>query len=161
MKRRLMLAVALILAAPAAVQAQEAASEEEAWLDLMRADIRAEKTSIVRQAMNLNAEQLTAFEPLYAEYEGELAMIWDSHLELLDRYAATYQNMDDATANELAEWAMELEVQRVQLLRETFRAMSDAIGPVNAARFIQVENRIDLLVNLEITSRLPLVQVTN
>jgi hypothetical protein len=159
MKKMLMMLALALLVVPVAAQAQQGmTAEEEAWFDLIRADIRADKASMVRQAMNLNAEHLTAFEPIYADYEVELKQIWDSHLELIEAYAASYEDMSDEVANTLAEWAMELEVQRIQLLKETFRTMSDAIGAVHAARFIQIENRIDMLVNLEIMSQMPMLQ---
>jgi hypothetical protein len=159
MTKILMIAACTLLALPVAVQAQEGTTaEEEAWFDLIRTDVRAEKATLVRQALDLNAEQLTAFEPIYEEYEGELKLIWDSHLELIETYAAQYETMTDEQAEELGEWAMELEIQRIQLLRETFRTLIEGIGAVQAARFIQVENRLDMLVNMEIMSELPMLE---
>jgi hypothetical protein len=35
--------------------------------------------------------------------------------------------------------------------------MSKALGPVTAARFTQVENKIGLLIDLQISSQIPLV----
>ena len=115
------------------------------------------------EALSLTEEKAAVFWPVYEEYEAELKMIWDSHLELIEAYAASYDNMTDELANTLAEWAMDLEVQRIQLLRETFRTMADneAIGAVTAAHFIQVENRIDMLVNMEIMTELPMLQPVN
>ncbi len=157
--KKLILVGALLVVAPGVVEAQE--TEEQAWLDLIRADIRTEKEALVRETMGLTGAADAAFWPIYAEYSEELNMIWSSHIELIEAYAEAYGMMTDETASDLAEWSMELEVQRVQLLKETFRALADHedIGAILAARFIQVENRIDLLVNLEITTRLPMLEL--
>ena len=152
MKKILMIAACALVALPAAGQAQQS-----------RTDVRAQKATMVGETLSLTEEQSAAFWPLYQEYEGELKMIWDSHLELIEAYAASYDNMSDEVANTLAEWAMELEIQRIQLLRETFRTMADneAIGAVTAAHFIQIENRIDMLVNMEIMTDLPMLEPVN
>jgi Spy/CpxP family protein refolding chaperone len=164
MKKILMIAACALVALPAAGQAQQSMTDEErAWFDLIRTDVRAEKAAMVGETLSLTEEQGAAFWPLYQEYEGELKMIWDSHIELIEAYAASYDSMSDEVANTLAEWAMELEIQRIQLLRETFRTMADyeAIGAVTAAHFIQIENRIDMLVNMEIMTDLPMLEPRN
>lgn len=161
MKKILMLAALVLLALPAGLEAQQGMTDEEAaWFELIRADMRGEKRSFVEETLALPDDVGAAFWPLYDEYENELKMIWDSSVELIEAYAASYENMSDEVANELAEWAMELDIQRVQLLRETFRKMADNpdIGAIHAAHFIQVENRIDMLVNLEISTHLPMLQ---
>lgn len=164
MKKILTIVACALVALPAATSAQQSMTDEErAWFDLIRTDVRAQKAALVGEALSLTEEKAAVFWPVYEEYEAELKMIWDSHLELIEAYAASYDNMTDELANTLAEWAMDLEVQRIQLLRETFRTMADneAIGAVTAAHFIQVENRIDMLVNMEIMTELPMLQPVN
>jgi hypothetical protein len=160
--KKILIAVAFALVGlPATGQAQQGMTDEEqAWFDLIRADIRSEKEALVRGSMGLEGVADAAFWPLYAEYSNDLRLIWDSHIELIEAYAASYDNMTEDVANTLAEWAMDLEVQRIQLMKETFRKMADNpdLGAVHAARFLQVENRIDMLVNLEITAQLPILE---
>jgi hypothetical protein len=164
MKKILMIVACGLVGLPAAGQAQQSMTDEEqAWFDLIRTDVRAQKAAMVGEALSLPADKAAVFWPLYEEYEGELKMIWDSHLELIEAYAASYDNMTDEVANTLAEWAMDLEIQRIQLLRETFRKMADNenIGAVTAAHFIQLENRLDMLVNMEIMTALPMLEPMN
>ena len=159
MKKILMIAACALVGFPVGSVAQESLTEEEAaWFDLIRADIREDKAEFVGEAMSLSVDEAAVFWPLYEEYEAELKLIWDSHLELIEEYAANFEGMSDEKANELGEWALDLEVQRIQLLKETFRTMSDDMSAVTAARFIQIENRIDMLVNLEIMSELPMLE---
>lgn len=161
MNKILMVLAWAIVALPASGRAQQAMTDEErAWFDLIRADIRTEKEGLVRETMALEGAADAAFQPIYAAYSEDLKMIWDSKIELIEAYAADYGTMTDERASTLAEWAMDLEVQRIQLLRETFRELADHpdIGAVDAARFIQVENRIDMLVNMEIMTELPMLE---
>lgn len=161
MKKILLVLVWAIVALPASARAQQAMTDEErAWFDLIRADIRSEKEGLVRETMALEGAAEVAFQPIYDAYSEELKKIWDSKIELIEAYAADYDTMTDERASTLAEWAMDLEVQRIQLLRETFRKLADHpdIGAVEGARFIQVENRIDMLVNMEIRTELPMLE---
>lgn len=159
MKKLLLLAAVTLMALPVGAMAQ-ITDEEAAWLDLIRADIRVEKEALVRESMGLTGPADTAFWPLYAEYTEDLRLIWTSRVELIEAYAVAYEGMTEEVASELAEWSMDLDVQQIQLLKETFREMADHedLGAIHAARFIQVESRIDLLVNLEITAALPILE---
>jgi len=44
-------------------------------------------------------------------------------------------------------------------LREKyFKKVSKAVSPKSAARFVQVEDRVDMLLNLQLAANLPMVQ---
>ena len=66
------LGVAVIMLTLPAVQAQE-----ETWLELLRADLRADKTAIVTVAMGLSDDEGTIFWPIYRDYEVAVSSIND------------------------------------------------------------------------------------
>ena len=123
----------------------------------MRSDIRARKVEVVTEAMQLTGQEAAAFWPIYREYELELSKIWDGRLALISTYAKRYETMTDAVAQELAERYFELETRTVRLHRDYFREIGDAVSPRTAFRFTQVENRLDLLISVQLASQLPLI----
>ena len=52
----------------------------------------------------------------------------------------------------------ELEKRRTKLKKKYFKKFEKAVSAVVAAKFIQIENQINLLVDLQIASELPLIE---
>ena len=142
-----------LLAAPAAAQD----SAQSPLLEMTRTDFKAQKTAIVTAAMQLNEQQSAAFWPVYREYDAELTRLWDRRIELLRSYGQSYRAMTDDKAKELAQGFLRVDDQTVDLREKYFSRMSRAVGPILAARFLQVENQIALLVQLQLAAELPLI----
>jgi hypothetical protein len=152
MKRSIVaLAVAALVAGPAVAQ-------ESPLLELVRSDFRTQKVAIVTAAMQLNDDQSSAFWPIYRQYEAELTALWDQRLALIRDYGQSYETMTDEKAKQLAQDALRLEEQQVKLRKKYFDRMSKAVGPVLAARFLQVENQIAALVSVQLAEEMPLIR---
>jgi hypothetical protein len=65
--------------------------------------------------------------------------------------------MDDSTANNLAERALTIQKKKLELLEKYYEKIKRATSPVIAARFLQVEHQISLLLDVEIASKMPLL----
>ena len=80
---------------------------------------------------------------------------WD-HKSFCEDYKFNYKTMDDNTANNLAERALTLYKNKLDLLHNYYEKIKKATSPVIAARFLQVEYRISLLLDADIASQMPL-----
>jgi hypothetical protein len=129
------------------------------YVGYARADMREDKVLIINQAMNLDKSDpdYDAFWHEYYPYEAELKKINDDRLQLIRDYEFNYGQMDDKTANNLAERALKIREKKLKLLKEYYERIKRATSPVIAARFLQVENQIGLLVDIEIASKMPLL----
>jgi hypothetical protein len=124
-------------------------------LEETRADMRADKVEIVKNAMNLNPQQADKFWPVYRDYEYEVQKLNDRRIKLVKFYAEKMNNMTDKDAKELAQKFFDLENDRTDLRRNYFDTFRKATDAVTAAKFFQVEHRLDLLVDLQIASAIP------
>ena len=79
-------------------------------------------------------------------------------MSLIKDYADSYNTLDDAKADELAGRMIKFEEARTKLKAEYFPKFKKAIGPKQAAKFLQVDNRLNLLVDLQIASAVPIIQ---
>jgi hypothetical protein len=145
-------------AAPPATEAQKA--NIDAYVALLRADVAAQKTAIMGQLMDLNDDQGAKFWPIYREYDFELQKLNDKKLAGIQFYAKNYDTMTDEKADELAELALELENQRNELKKAYFDKVRVQLGGILAARFLQIENQLLMVVDLQIASSLPIVSST-
>jgi hypothetical protein len=149
-------------AKPAAPQKPAALSNEDmnlrAYMELLRTDVRKQKANIVGQVMQFDADEAAKFWPIYKEYDGELARIGDSKLAMIKKYAENYETMTDAVADQLIRDAIQIDRQRHDLLVKYYGRMKDALGGISAARFLQVENQVLMLIDLQIASSLPVIR---
>jgi hypothetical protein len=129
----------------------------QAYIDLMRANVRDQKAEIMGSVMELNAADAAKFWPIYSEYDTELSKVNDLRVANIKEYAANYSQMTDEKADELIQNAMTFRKQRSELLAKYYGKVKDALGAVTAARFAQVEDQLLLIIDLQIASSLPIV----
>jgi hypothetical protein len=142
-------------AASAEADAQE--KNMQAYIDLLRKDVRQQKTEIMGAIMVLSAEDATKFWPIYSEYDVALTKLNDQRVENIKEYARAYDQMTDEKADELIQKSLAYQKQRAELLAKTYDRVKQAMGGVKAARFAQIEQQLLLIIDLQITSSLPVV----
>src|SRR5262249_10240791 len=99
-----------------------------------------------------------AFWPIYREYDVELSALNDERVKLIADYAKSYDAMTDAIADRIAKAALDLEGRRNALKLKYYERVKGALTPKQAARFLQVENQLLLLIDLQIAALLPIVE---
>jgi hypothetical protein len=163
-KKTIPLAAALALTvgvSMASAQAESDAAKKRADLDrlveLMRKDVRAEKADIVAKTMELDADQAAAFWPVYKQYEAEAKALGDERLAVIQDLAEHFESLNDAKAKGLLERSLNVEEKRVALQRKYADEMLKVLPAKVVARFFQVDSRINNLINLEVSSQIPLV----
>jgi len=129
-----------------------------AYVELLRSDLRTQKVAIITEVMAFTEEEDAKFWPLYRQYETELAKINDDRIKGIKEYADNFDKITDELADRLVRAALSLEERRNALKLQTYERLKSALSPKTAARFLQVENQILLLLDLQIASSLPIVQ---
>jgi hypothetical protein len=124
-------------------------------INAMRADLRADKADIIKEAMQLKPNEAQAFWPVYKEYEAALTKANDDLVSLVKTYASDYGSLSDAEAKDLTQKALDYQQRKLDIRKKYFPIFSKATSPLTAAKFYQVENRLELLFNLKLASELP------
>lgn len=152
-----------LLAGVAPAQQQSKTSDRdlnlEAYIELMRSDVQTQKVAIITQVMNFDDADSAKFWPIYREYQFELSKLGDARLALIKDYADHYADLSDEKARELALGALDLEGKRTELKKKYFDRFANALSAKTAARFFQVENQLLMLIDLQVSSMLPVVPV--
>jgi hypothetical protein len=141
---------------PATTESQD--TNIRAYVELLRLDVRAKKTAIFTEIMQFNDQQAAKFWPIYSEYDIDLQKLNDQKLAGIQEYAKNFGNMTDEKADELAKLALELENKRNDLKKTYYEKVREQLGGIIAARFLQVENQLLMVIDLQIAASLPIVQ---
>lgn len=146
--------------AVAAVNPEDVSSAEmniRAYIELLRTDVKKSKSQIMGDVMLLDADQAAKFWPAYQKFQAELSVLGDRVVALVRDYADHYDSMTDDVADKLANEILGIERQRNQLKKKYYDRMKDELGAITATRFLQVENQLERLVDLQIAAQLPIV----
>jgi hypothetical protein len=127
-----------------------------AYAELLRSDLRAQKVAIITEVMQFTEAEDAAFWPVYRQYETDLAKINDDRIALITEYSTSYEALTDASADRLAQNALALEARRHALTVSYYDRFKSVLPPKTAARFLQVEHQILLLLDLQIAASLPI-----
>jgi len=134
------------------------AFSQEAYLELLRSDLKANKVAVITAVMDFSDEEADVFWPVYREYELELSKLGDQRVALIKDYAQNFDTMTDAKAKELVEKSFDLKKKQNDLLKKYFKKLDKVMPTTRAALFAQIENQIQMMVDLQIASELPLFE---
>jgi hypothetical protein len=148
-------AVAALALAASAAQAQQSA---ESWVELMRQDVKTQKVAILTAVLDMDEATSEAFWPIYREFDLEDSKLDDQRLALIKEYAATYDNLDEMKSKSLSDQFFKLKDSRNSLRKKYFDKVKKATTTSLAARFMQAQNQMDLLIDLQIAQNLPLLE---
>jgi hypothetical protein len=146
--------ILLMLMAGTAVYAQEV----DSFIELLRSDVKTEKKAIITEAMQFSDQEAAAFWPVYRNFEFELDKLGDAKLALIKAYAENYDTMTDAKAKELVDKTFKFQEQRLSVKKKYFNEFSKVLSPTTAAKFMQLDNQMQLLIDLQIATELPLAK---
>jgi len=149
MKKYIICFVILMMSAPVFAQ--------EGFMELIRSEVRTNKIAVFMVTMDLTRREEKKFWPLYRKYEKEMSRIFDMRFELIRDYAENMETMTDEKADDLASRALLIDALRQDLREDAYFILSDELSPTIAARFLQVDKQINLLIDLEIIQEIPLI----
>lgn len=150
----LVLGIAILLAAGAATAQDDA----DKYIEMIRQDLQTGKTAYMTEGMQLTSEQGDVFWPIYREYSNKLSAIGDKRIALIKDYAENWENMTQDKAAEIMKQSFKNRKDQLGLLEKTAKKVAKELDPIMAGRFVQVENALNLLIDAQLMSEIPLFQ---
>lgn len=136
--------------------AAEGMSESD--FELMRSDIRSKKAALIADRMKFTDREAAAFWPVYRQYEADLAAINDKKVSIMKDYMTRHQALTDQQAKQLAEDVFDVDQKTLDLRTKCFGALEKALPPKTTVRWLQLERRLQLLIDAQIAKDLPVIQ---
>ena len=144
-----------LLATPATAQDKGGAERTSAeWLALIQAD----KKAIVAKSMDLTADEAAKFWPLYETFQRELAVPQNAVTRALLDYIAAGHTLTDANAKRIVEETLVARKEEARLREKHFRQLLKVLPAHKAARYMQIENKIQAVVAYEGAKAVPLAR---
>lgn len=148
----------LVLLIPAMfAQAADVKPLTDSDIQLLRSDVQGEKNKVIADTMVFTDSESAAFWPVYRDFARDQQVIGDDRVKLIKDYAQHYDSIDDAKAKEMSQRMMNIDAKIINLRRDYWPKFEKALGARRAARFYQVDNRLSMMINLQLASEIPLI----
>jgi hypothetical protein len=125
---------------------------------LLRKDLRSMKKQLIAANLTLTDGEATKFWPVYEQYSLDLGKINDARTAVIKEYANGYGTLTDEQADNLIRRWLDADISAAQLRQKYVPIVRTVLPGKKAATFFQLERRISMLVDVQLTSQLPLVQ---
>ena len=140
---------------PSAGTQPSSASDND--IRMLRGDIQAQRKQIIAANMPLTPDEATKFWPLYDQYRQEASKNGDERWALIKDYATNYSTMTDAQAQEYIKREAANEQNVIALRMKYVPIFEKVISAKKTALFCQIDHRVDLMVQLQLASQIPMV----
>ena len=165
-----LLLVGLCLAGSSIAVAQDTSSQASAagnaaitdqQLALLRRDIRSIKKQLIAANLTLTDGQATKFWPVYEQYSAEFGKVNETRSAVIKEYADGYGQLTDEQADNLIRRWLDTDIAAAQLRQRYVPIFRKVLPGKQAATFFQLDRRISMMIDVQLTSQLPLVQSQN
>ena len=128
-------------------------------ISLLRQDLRAKKMQVIGQNMSLSDTEAEKFWPIYNHYVKDLQEVNNQKYALLKQYAEMWATMRDEDALIYVRHWLEVDGQAQALRLKYVPVVSQVLPGKKAATFFQLDRRLNMIIDLQLLSQIPLAHV--
>ena len=139
---------------PTAPQAPPLTVEQ---IEKLRAEVRAGKSDLIAKNVSLTSDEAAKFWPVYKQYDAAAKALNDKRFELLKKYLDAGDKADPKMATDLVKASLQRDLDLAKLRIDYAPRFAKVLPKEKAARFIQVERALTLIVGAKLASMVPLL----
>lgn len=126
-------------------------------LELVRSSYRTDRQALVAETLQLSESESSVFWPIYKSYRADMDKLGDGLVKLVLEYADVYPDVPDDRAQQLLKDYTALEEKLASKRSWYFKRVGKALSAAKALRWAQLENRMDLILRLQLAGAVPLM----
>jgi hypothetical protein len=117
-----------------------------------------ERRIVFAAELLLTPEESDGFWPIYNEYAEEIDEVGNLRVQFITDYAANFDTMTNEKAEGLLDDYFDYSKKLLDTRRKYLRRYKKVLPTTKVARFYQVENKLDAILNFNLAAQIPLVQ---
>jgi len=130
----------------------------EEYVELLRkGNVWDEKAQLLGTVLQLSPDDAAKFWPIFYEYNAELAKLQESMRANIEVYIREYSQLTDEKSDQVIKAALDHRKKQNELLARYYEQVKQTLGAVTAARFLEIEQQLLLIIELQLLSSLPVV----
>jgi hypothetical protein len=143
------------------LMAQEAQPATNADIDMRQARILLNfgREDIVREDLRMSEDEGSLFWPVYDLYQSDLQVVRDQYSDLLTAYLAAYRagTVTEEMAEQVIDDYLTIQGEILKIKEKYLKDFRKSLPARKAARFYQLENKIELELEAQLSQIIPLI----
>ena len=127
-------------------------------LNLLRQNLRSQRKQLIAANLKLTEAEATKFWPIYDQYTTELIAINDKKFALIQDYADNWGKLTNEQSLMFARQWLDSDIATAQLRQKYVPIVAKVLEGRKTATFFQLDRRIAMMMELQVSSQMPLVQ---
>jgi hypothetical protein len=156
---KIMTALLLFFLLASSLPAQQAMTlEAQREINISRKLINDKRNTALAFNMKFTQEEKEKFWPLYREYREAMASVGDKRLAVIVEYANNIDSMTESLAKKLLDQSFAVEKEAIKVKQKWVGKFRQILPQTKVVRLMQIENRMDAMVDLKIAEGVPLME---
>jgi hypothetical protein len=127
-------------------------------MDLLRKDLRSKRKQLIAANLKLTDTEAAKFWPVYDQYVTELIAINDKKFGLIQEYADNWGKLTNEQSLLFTRNWLDMDIAIAQLRQKYVPMVAKVLEGRKTATFFQLDRRIAMMMDLQVSSQMPLVQ---
>jgi len=140
------------------MQAQSLSSEAKSDIAISRALINDKRNTALAFNMSFTDQERDAFWPLYREYRVAMNNVGSRKLDVIIDYADHVDTMTEARAKRLLDQSFAVQKEAIKVKEKYVRRFRRILPQTKVVRLMQLENRMDTMIDIKISEGIPLME---
>ena len=157
MKTLIALLLCFIVVSPLAAQ-QSVTVQAQRQINIARKLINNQRNTTLAYNMSFTQKEKEKFWPLYREYRKAMATVGDKRLAGILDYVDHIDTMSESKAKQLLNQYFSVEKEVIRVKEKYVRKFRRILPQTKVVRLMQLENRMDSMVDLKIAEGIPLMK---
>ena len=150
----LALASLLTLAAAPGLSAGEPSIDQQ--IQMVRSLTEAQREATVALNVELTTAESDKFWPIYRDYRNDVAKLNDERVAIIKDFAANFDSLTNDKAKSLIRESLDNQKARDALKAKYVGKFEKVLPAIKAARVMQLENKLDALIDVTLAVSIPL-----
>ena len=157
MKSLISLLSCIIIASPLMAQ-QSITPKLQLDINISRKVINDQRNTAIAYNMSFTQKEKEKFWPVYREYREAMGKVGDKRVAVIVEYAEHINSMTEARAKQLLDRSLAVEKETIKVKERYVRKFRKFLPETKVVRLMQVENRMDSMVDMKLAEGLPLME---
>lgn len=158
MKRQSIMAAMFIISLAIGIIPALSQDKPASNMEVLREKIKADKKFLIAQNMQLTEAEAEKFWPVYKRFQKDLDDINKQTGQLISNYVDKYETLSDNDAEKMIKELFTIQEARMQLNKTYLPKFSSVLPMKKVARYYQLENKINAVVNYKLAEEIPLAK---
>ena len=157
MKTLISLLICFIAASPLLAQ-QSITPKLQLDINIQRKVINDQRNTTLAYNMSFTQIEKEKFWPVYREYREAMGSVGDKRVAVIVEYAEYMNSMSQARAKQLLDRSFAVQKESIKVKERYVRKFRKFLPDTKVVRLMQVENRMDSMIDLKLAEGIPLME---